>query len=115
MYLTPSCTIYTGIVRLAITGRFIRSLRAPADEFGFFLPDVPPLVDSAPEPQLWAEAFVVSTKSAPAGGFPSGVDYVRATYLTDPRAGTGRWLHLGGAAYIEKGISLGYRVTAQTG
>lgn len=112
--LTPSCTIHTGIVRLAMTGKFFQSHRAPADEFGVFVPDVAPLVDSASEPRVWAEAFVMSTSSSPAGGFPFGVEYVRAAYLTDPRGGTDRWLHLGGAAYIGKGTSLGYRITVQT-
>ncbi|WP_327120575.1 hypothetical protein OHB12_16750 [Nocardia sp. NBC_01730] len=114
LQLTPSCTIYTGTVRLAMTGRFIQSLKAPADEFGVFVPDVPPLLDGAPEPRVWADAYVMSTVSAPASGFPSGVEYVRATYLADPRGGDSRWLHLGGAAYITKGIALSYRLTVQT-
>ncbi|WP_342800183.1 hypothetical protein [Nocardia sp. No.11] len=63
----------------------------------------------------------MSTASAPASGFPSGVEYVRATYLPDPRAGgTARWLYLGGAAHVGKEITIvgkeitiGYRVTVQ--
>ncbi|CAM4054980.1 hypothetical protein NONI108955_06415 [Nocardia ninae] len=113
--LTPDCTIHTGIVQLAMTGRFLQSLRGQPDEFGVFLPDAAPLLDGATEPNLWAEAFVASTVSAPASGFPSGVDHVRATYLADPReGGTTRRLHLGGAAHIAKGITLSYRVTVQT-
>ncbi|WP_194820465.1 hypothetical protein [Nocardia sp. XZ_19_385] len=114
LQLTPSCTIYTGTLRLAIKGRFFDSLKAPADEFGVFVPDVPPLLDGAPEPRVWAEAYVASNVSAPAAGFPSGVDNVRGTYLADPRGGDSRWLHLGGAAYIRKGIALNYRLTVQT-
>lgn len=116
LQLTPNCTIHTGLVRLAMPGRFIQSLRGAADEFGCYLPGVAPLPDGLPEPRLWAEAFVSRTVSAPASGSPSGIDYVRATYLVDPQAGgTARWLFLSGAAYIAKGISLGYRVTVQTG
>ena len=111
--LTPNCTIYTGTVRLAIKGRFFESLKAPADEFGVFVPDVPPLLDGVPEPRAWAEAYVTSCVSTPASGFPSGIEQVRATYVADPRGGDSRWLHLGGAAYIRKGITLGYRVTVQ--
>lgn len=114
LQLTPGCTVYTGVVRLAVTGKFLQSLRAPADEFGVFVPDVAPLRDLADEPRVWAEAYVMSTVSSPAGGFPTGVEYVRATFLADPRGGTDRWLHLGGAAYIGKGIGLGYRITVQT-
>lgn len=114
LWLTPECTVYTGIVRLAMTGRFFQSHRAPADEFGAFVPHVAPLPHDGPEPQVWAEAFVMSTSSSAAGGFPSGVEYVRAAYLADPRGGTDRWLHLGGAAHIGKGLTLGYRITVQT-
>ncbi|MFD6449444.1 hypothetical protein ACFQ9R_31150 [Nocardia sp. NPDC056541] len=112
--LTPVCTVYSGIVRLAMTGRFLQSHRAPADEFGAFVPHVAPLPGNEPEPQVWAEAYVMSTVSSAAGGFPAGVDYVRAAYLADPRGGTDRWLHLGGAAHIGKGLTLGYRITVQT-
>ncbi|MFI7531055.1 hypothetical protein [Nocardia salmonicida] len=114
LQLTPGCTVYTGVVRLAVTGRFLHSLRAAADEFGVLIPDVAPVRDIADEPRVWAEAYVMSTASSPAGGFPAGVDYVRATFLADPRGGTDRRLHLGGAAYIGKGIGLGYRITVQT-
>ncbi|MEU4812555.1 hypothetical protein AB0H20_25415 [Nocardia fluminea] len=112
--LTPVCTVHTGIVRLAVTGRFLQSHRAPADEFGVFVPHVAPVPDDEPEPQVWAEAYVMSTASSSAGGFPAGVEYVRASYLADPRGGTGRWLHLRGSAHIGKGINLGYRITVQT-
>ncbi len=47
-------------------------------------------------------------------GFPFGVEHVRAGYLADPRGGTDRWLYLGGAAYLGKGLSIGYRITVQT-
>lgn len=110
----PGCTVYTGIVRLTMSGKFFQSHRAPADEFGVFVPDVAPLPDGAADPLVWAEAYVMSTSSAPAGGFPFGVDHVRAAYVADPRGGTDRWLHLGGAAYIGKGLTLGYRITVQT-
>ncbi len=114
LQLTATCTIYSGIVRLVMTGRFFQSARAAADEFGGFLPDVPPLPAGAPEPRVWAEGWWMSTASAPASGFPAGVEYVRATYLPDPRAGgTARWLYLGGAAHIGKEITIGYRVTVQ--
>lgn len=113
LQLTPSCTIYTGTVRLTMKGRFFESLKAPPDEFGVFVPDVPPLLDGALEPRVWAEAYAMSTVSTPASGFPSGVQYVRATYLADPRGGDSRWLHLGGAAYVGRGIALSYRLTVQ--
>lgn len=112
--LTPNCTIHTGILRLVMK-KFIQSRGAPPDAFGIFLPEVPPLLDDVPEPQVWAEAFVASTASSPTSGFPSGVHHVRAAYLADPAGGnTARWLHLSGAAYIGNEIRLGYRVTVQT-
>ncbi|MEV0248757.1 hypothetical protein AB0H76_19300 [Nocardia sp. NPDC050712] len=114
LQLTPGCVIYSGTMRLAITGRMFQSLKAPADVFGVFVPEVPPLVDGESEPRVWAEAYVMSTVSAPASGFPSGVDHVRAEYAADPRGGESRWLHLGGAAYIGKGIVLSYRLTVQS-
>ncbi|MFD3704738.1 hypothetical protein ACFWUP_16500 [Nocardia sp. NPDC058658] len=114
LQLTPSCTIHTGTVRLTTTGKFFQSLRAPADEFGVFVPDVAPLLDTAAEPRIWAEAHVMCTMSAPASGYPSGVDHVRAAYLPDPRGGPARWLHLGGAVFNPKGMTLSYRITVQT-
>jgi hypothetical protein len=96
---------------LVMKGKWMQSLRAPADEFGVLLPGVPPLVAGAAEPGVWAEGFVMSWVSAPAGGFPAGVEYVRGAYVGDPRGE--RWLRLSGAAYIGKGIGLGYRITVQ--
>lgn len=59
LVLTPTTSVYTGSIRLGPTGGLIMQVPgAPAEEFGHFLPDVPPLPPGEPEPGVWAEAAI---------------------------------------------------------
>ncbi|MEU2032909.1 hypothetical protein [Nocardia amamiensis] len=113
--LTPECLVHTGTARLFVTGMLVQTSSAPPEPFGFFVPDAAALPDTAPEPQVWAEAFLMTAVSTSTSGvFPFGVAHINATYLPDPRGGTHRWLHVGGAAHIGRELRLGYRVTVRT-
>lgn len=114
--LTPTTTVYSGVVRVGQTSR-IQVFRSdePATEFGFYPPDVPALQDGAPPPRIWAEAqvmwFVPGTQSS--GHFPIGVERIAAAYTPDPRGGPAHWLLVNGAAHTSAGLRLGYRITIQ--
>ncbi|WP_327098836.1 hypothetical protein OIE68_08540 [Nocardia vinacea] len=115
LHLTPNCVVYTGTVRLFVTGTLIHTSGAPAEPFGFFLPNTRPLPEDAPEPNLWAEMHLMTaTAAAASGNFPFGITHTQAAYVPDPRAGLHRWLHLTAAAHPARELRLGYRVTAQT-
>ncbi|WP_194818724.1 hypothetical protein [Nocardia sp. XZ_19_385] len=114
--LSPECLVYTGTARLFRTGVvMIQSSGAPGEQFGFFLPDVPPLTEHAAEPGLWAEvSLMTAIATSTSGSFPFGVEKVHAAYVPDPRGGGNRWLNLSGTAHIGREIRIGYRVTVQT-
>ncbi|MEV0296391.1 hypothetical protein [Nocardia sp. NPDC050710] len=115
LQLTPECLVYTGTARMFVTGIMVQSSGAPGEQFGFFLPDAPPLPDGAAEPRLWAEAALMTgIATSTSGTFPFGVERVHAAYLPDPRGGGNRWLNLSGTAHVGREIRLGYRVTVLT-
>ncbi|WP_216911345.1 hypothetical protein [Nocardia noduli] len=115
LQLTPDCLVYSGTVRMFVTGIMFQSSGAPADSFGFALPDAPPLIGDADEPRVWAEASLMTgTATAASGAYPFGVEWVRAAYLPDPRGGTSKWLNLFGGAHIGREIRVAYRVTVAT-
>lgn len=117
LVLTPATTVYSGIVRIGHKTRvlMIRS-GAPATDFGFYPPEIPPLTEGEGTPKIWVEAQV--TWFIPAGGtggrFPVGVEWIAASYTPDPRGGMDRWLLINGAAHANAGLRLAYRVTMQT-
>lgn len=112
LVLTPTTTVYTGTVRLGQQGaRFVQSGQA-GQEFGFFVPEVPPLAEAAEPPAVWPEVYVVlATFMQPS--YELGVDRVVAAFLPDPRGGSARWLHCGGMAYAPYPVVIGYRITVQ--
>ncbi len=112
LQLTPECLVHTGIARLFVTGMLVQGSGAPPEQFGFFIPTATPLPVTAAEPQLLAEAHLMTgIATSTSGNFPFGVEHVQAAYLPDPRGGTDRWLYLSGAAHVGREIRLGYRVT----
>lgn len=115
LQLAPGVAVHTGTVRVGrASGMVVLRSGGPPEEFGFFLPDIAPLAEDAPEPRLWAEAFLmVAVPASTSGIFPLGVEQARAAYLPDPRGGGQRWLHFGGLAHAASGIRLGYRITEQ--
>jgi hypothetical protein len=114
LVLTPTTSVYTGSIRLGPTGGLImQAAGAPAEEFGHFLPDVPPLAAGEPEPGVWAEAAIAQAVIAGSKAFPVGVQQVRASYVADPRGGDSRWLMLQGGAHAMGGLVIAYRVTVQ--
>jgi hypothetical protein len=88
---------------------------AAGQEFGLFLPEVPPLDGEADLPTVWAEAYLMTllVVGHPGTKFEVGVDSVTASYQPDPRGGSARWLFLSGMANAPVPIRLGYRVTVQ--
>ncbi|MEV6279845.1 hypothetical protein [Nocardia sp. NPDC051832] len=114
--LSPECLVYTGIARLYRTGAvLIQTSGATGEQFGFFLPDVPPLTAGTAEPGLWAEvSLMTAIATATSGTFPFGVEQVHPAYVPDPRGGGNRWLNLSGTAHIGREIRIAYRVTVQT-
>jgi len=108
--LTPTTTVFSGTVKLGRQGISYAKKDEPAQEFGFFVPDAPPLDAAAGLPSTWAEAYlmhliVTNTRQE------IGVERVSAGYLPDPRGGTARWLHCAGLVHAPFPIRLGYRVT----
>lgn len=113
LHLTPHCVVHTGTVRLFVPGTLIHTAAAPAEQFGFFLPNTHPLPEDACEPYLWSEMHLM-TADAAAGDVPFGITHTEAAYVPDPRAGLHRWLHLTAAAHPARELRLGYRITVQT-
>ncbi|MGW4766829.1 hypothetical protein ACWEO2_02130 [Nocardia sp. NPDC004278] len=112
LHLTPQCVVHTGTVRLFETGTLIHTSGAPAERFGFFLPNTHPLPEDAPEPHLWAEMHLMTaTAASGSGDFPFGVAHAHAAYVPDPRHALHRWLHLTAAAHPARQVRLGYRIT----
>ncbi|GAB2658218.1 hypothetical protein [Nocardia goodfellowii] len=114
--LSPECVVYSGHARLFRTAMvMIQTSSAPGEQFGFFLPEVPALTAGTAEPQLWAEASLMTAiATSTSGSFPFGVEKVHAAYVPDPRGGSDRWLNLSGTAHIGREIRIGYRVTVQS-
>ena len=115
--LTPTTTVFTGIARIGRTGTVVVSSTAAAEEFGFFLPDAPPLAEGEPEPRVWVEAGLTWGVPVPSNSaaFPIGIDRIGTAYLPDPRGGAVRWLNVSGTAFANRSIRIGYRVTIQRG
>ncbi|WP_330255591.1 hypothetical protein OG874_14130 [Nocardia sp. NBC_00565] len=111
LHLTPECVVHTGTVRLFVTGMLSQTAGAPAEQFGFFLPNTRPIEAGAPEPRLWAEMHLMTAAS---GDFPFGVVHAQVAYVPDPRDVLHRWLHLTAAAHPAHEVRLGYRVTVQS-
>lgn len=111
LHLTPECVVHTGTVRLFVTGMLSQTAGAPAEQFGFFLPNTRPIEAGAPEPLLWAEMHLMTAAS---GDFPFGVVHAQVAYVPDPRDVLHRWLHLTAAAHPAREVRLGYRVTVQS-
>lgn len=108
--LTPTTTVFSGTVRLGKEGAgFVVRGQAPED-FGFFVPDTPPLDGAGQAPQVWAEMHLMFLDIIDAR-YQLGVDRVTAGYLPDPRGGTARWLHCSGTASAARPIRAGYRIT----
>lgn len=111
--LTAATTVYTGTVRLGRQGAMHLVVRGqPLEEFGFFVPEAPPLADAAEQPAVWAEVNLMFASIIDAR-YEMGVDRVTAGYLADPRGGTARWLHCGGMAHAPTPIRISYRITVQ--
>lgn len=107
---TPTTTVYTGTVRLGKQGMSAVVRGQPPEEFGFFIPNAPPLDEAAEAPRVLAELHLMSLDIIDAR-YQLGVDQVTAAYLPDPRGGAVRWLHCGGTASAARPIRIGYRVT----
>jgi hypothetical protein len=108
MPFSPTTTVYSGTVRLGGTTSVARD-RTPED-FGFFIPDAPPLDEAAEAPQVWAEVNLMLLEILNTHHH-TGVDQVTAAYLPDPRGGTARWLHCGGTAFAPCPLRIAYRIT----
>jgi hypothetical protein len=111
--LTPTTTVFSGTVRLGKEGLSAVVRGQPPDDFGFFIPDAPPLDEAAEAPPVLAELHLMFLDLIDAR-YQLGVDQVTAAYLPDPRGGTARWLHCGGRASAARPIRIGYRVTVAT-
>jgi hypothetical protein len=108
--LTPVTTVFNGTARLGKEGMpYVVRGQAP-QEFGFFIPDAPPLDDVAEPPQVLAEMYLMFLDIIDAR-YQIGVERVAAAYLPDPRGGSVRWLHCGGMASAPRPIRIGYRIT----
>lgn len=108
--LTPTTTVFSGTVRLGKEGMAYVVRGQPPEDFGFFVPDAPPLEEAAEAPQVWAEVHLMFLDIIDAR-YQLGVDHVTAGYLPDPRGGTARWLHCSGRASAARPIRIGYRIT----
>lgn len=108
--LTPTTTVFSGTVKLGRQGLSYAMRGEPAQEFGFFVPDAPPLDAAAGPPTIWAEAYLMHLMVTN-NRQEIGVERVSAGYLPDPRGGTARWLHCGGLVHAPFPLRLGYRVT----
>lgn len=106
-----STSIYSGVARVGQPGMVVAG--APAEQFGFWVPEAPPLEDPAAIAGLVADAWLMGFTPKSNMRQPIGVEQVRADYLPDPRGGPSRWLHLSGTAYAANGITIGFRITAQ--
>lgn len=109
---TPTTTLHSGTFRVGQSGPRMIMSGSTGQEFGFFVPEVPPLDETVEPPSIWPEVYLmVSTVMQPS--YEVGVERVNAAYLPDPRGGTARWLHCGGIAYAPYPVRLGYRITVQ--
>jgi hypothetical protein len=108
--LTSTTTVFSGTARLGKEGMAYVVRGQVPEEFGFFIPDAPPLDEAAPVPRVLAEAHLMFLDIIDAR-YQTGVDRVTAAYLPDPRGGPARWLHCSGTACAARPIRIGYRIT----
>jgi hypothetical protein len=112
LVLTPMTTAYGGTLRVGQQGPRMITSGSTGREFGFFVPEVPPLDETLEPPATWAEVYLMlATVMQPS--YELGIDRVTAAYLPDPRGGTARWLHCGGLTHAPYPVLLGYRITVQ--
>lgn len=111
--LTPTTTVFSGTVRLGREGAGFVVRGQPPEDFGFFVPETPPLEGAGEAPQVWAEMYLMYLDIIDAR-YQLGVDRVSAGYLPDPRGGAARWLHCSGMASAARPIRAGYRITVST-
>jgi hypothetical protein len=112
LVLTPTTTVYSGTLRIGQQGPRMMMSGSTGQEFGFFLPEVPPLDETFEPPATWPEVYLMlATVMQPS--YELGMDGVTAAYLPDPRGGTARWLHCSGIVHAPYPVLLGYRITVQ--
>jgi hypothetical protein len=112
LVLTPTTTVYNGMFRVGQRGPRMMTSGGAGQQFGFFVPEVPPLDETDEPPAAWPEVYLVlATVMQPS--YDLGIEEVTAAYLPDPRGGTARWLHCGGMAHAPYPVRLGYRITVQ--
>lgn len=101
--------LYSGRVMIRRPGTPMVKRGEPAQPFGFFVPDVPPLAPDDPVPTVVPEAWLMCCRSSNNGN-TIGIEEFGAVFQPDPRGGTAQWLEVSGTAHAGFPISVGYRV-----